>query len=228
MPRKKTIAPFTCLPLIEEAVGTPTRSQDAFHLPASFPAHALDDDQLDEAATWFDTWAADMLHLLRHALLRGHTFSKNPGHIPPPTLQNLIIHAVVLAHLLRLHPAAEPSLPELAKALGVAQRRLYYARDAICAALGAPALAALRGQRQPQQQPVAQYLADHRTLDCARAMRRSTTAWLVPFLPGTGVAARFATVQRIATHFAVARVREELVPGTHQNAILVHFKNTAT
>lgn len=225
MPRKKTVAPFTCLPLIEEAVGTPARSTEAFRLPASFPAHALDDDQLDEVATWFDAWITDMLHLLRQGLLRGHTFSKTPGHLPPATLQNLIIHAVVLSHLLRLHPAAEPSLPELAKHLGVAQRRLYYARDAIMATLGGAALAALRGQRQPQQQPVAQYLADQRTLDHSRAMRRSTTGWLVPFLPGTGVAARFATVQRIAGHFAVARVREELVPGTHQNAILVHFKN---
>jgi hypothetical protein len=129
----KTVSPYFCLPLLEDALpDSGTATPDSFQLPASFPAEILDEEQLEAVAAWFDTWVADLLHSMRLALLG------KPG--TPADLAHLHQHATVLAHLLRLHPAAESTITELATTLGVSRRTLFYVRDSVLAHIR-PALA---------------------------------------------------------------------------------------
>lgn len=128
----KTVSPYFCLPLLEDALpDSGGAAPDSFQLPASFPAEILDEEQLEAVAAWFDTWVADLLHSIRLALL---------GNGAPADLPHLHQHATVLAHLLRLHPAAEATITELAAALGVSRRTLFYVRDSVLAHIR-PALA---------------------------------------------------------------------------------------
>lgn len=223
MPKKATIKPRACKKLWEHmtpAADAPTGQP--FTLPASFPAHALDDDQLHELEQWWDEWIADTLHAVKQALLMARSRStKNAA--PPVNLQNLIVHSVVLAHLLRLHPSAERSLPELAKELGVSCARVYYARDAILAALGASAVAAFRGAREVHDITLEQ-ISRCRELDATAATTPSARVLLIPFAGYHGVAARFAVVQHLATLPGVESVREDIT-NENRNAVRITLKS---
>lgn len=217
----KTISPYFCLPLLEESVADDTHAPAAFQLPQSFPAELLDDDQLETIAAWFDTWVADLLHSIRLALLgHTHTVSKHQG-ATPADLAHLTQHAVALCHLLRLHPAAEASITELAAGLGVPRRALYYARDAVLQHIR-PALAGTIARSHAAANAYAQ-LAAIGTLDTAQATTLDTRTILVPFKPAVYVAHRFATVQQLAALPGVASAREELTP-SGKNAVLITIK----
>lgn len=217
-----TIAPGACLPLIESAVPEPEQQPATFGLPASFPAEILTDDQLEEIATWFDSWAAHILHAVRLAL-QGHpeSVSRHQG-ATPVDLQHLQLHAVVLAHLLRLHPAAEETLPTLAKRLGLPCRALYYARDTVLAYIK-PAMAGIITSRRHSTSFWETLSADHPVLLLSAATQPTELTILVPFKPHVHLAHRFATVQRLAAHPAVASVREDLTP-TGENAVQITLK----
>jgi hypothetical protein len=223
MPRKHSIAPRSCKHLFEGVTPAAEETAQPFALPASFPAHCLDDDQLLEIENWFDTWAADLLHTLKQALLCARTRSTKADAAPPVNLQNLIIHSAVLAHLLRLHPSAEATLPELAKALGVSRSRVYYARDAILEQLGSAAIAAFRSTRAVRDITLDQ-LTHLTQLDLPGATRPAARVLLIPFAGYHGVAARFATVQHIATLPGVDTVREDI---THddRHAVRITLKS---
>lgn len=223
MPRKHSIAPRACKHLWEGATPAAEPTAQPFALPASFPAHCLEDDQLQEIQNWWDTWAADLLHTLRQALLCARTRSTKTGAAPPVNLQNLIVHSAVLAHLLRLHPSAESSLPELARALGVSRSRVYYARDAILEQLGAGAIAAFRTMRAVRDITMDQ-LAHLKQLDLAAATRPAARVLLIPFAGHHCVAARFATVQHLATLPGIDTVREDIT-ADHRNAVRITLKS---
>lgn len=213
MSTPKSIAPYFCLPLLEDALPGTTAAQDAFRLPASFPAECLTDEQLEAIAAWFDAWVADLLHTIRLCLL-GKTGT-------PADLPHLHQHATVLAHLLRLHPAAESTITDLATALGVSRRSLFYVRDAILQHIR-PALAGTIGRKLATANFYAQ-LATIGTLDTTGAVETDARTLLVPFKPHVHCAHRFATVRQLAALPAVASVKESLTI-TKQNAVHITIK----
>ena len=210
----KTVSPYFCLPLLEDALpDSGTATADSFQLPASFPAELLDEEQLEAVAAWFDTWVADILHSMRLALLG------KPG--TPADLAHLHQHATVLAHLLRLHPAAESTITELATTLGVSRRTLFYVRDAVLAHIR-PALAGTIARKCAVANFYAQ-LATIGTLDAATITQLDARTILVPFKPCVHCAHRFATVRQLASLPAVASVKETLTT-TGKNAVQIAIK----
>ena len=210
----KTVSPYFCLPLLEDALpDSGTAAPDSFQLPASFPAELLDEEQLEAVAAWFDTWVADLLHSMRLALLG------KPG--TPADLAHLHQHATVLAHLLRLHPAAEATITELATTLGVSRRTLFYVRDSVLAHIR-PALAGTIARKCAVANFYAQ-LATIGTLDAATITQLDARTILVPFKPCVHCAHRFATVRQLASLPAVASVKETLTT-TGKNAVQIAIK----
>lgn len=210
----KTVSPYFCLPLLEDALpDSGTATADSFQLPASFPAELLDEEQLEAVAAWFDTWVADILHSMRLALLG------KPG--TPADLAHLHQHATVLAHLLRLHPAAEATITELATTLGVSRRTLFYVRDSVLAHIR-PALAGTIARKCAVANFYAQ-LATIGTLDAATITQLDARTILVPFKPHVHCAHRFATVRQLASLPAVASVKETLTT-TGKNAVQIAIK----
>lgn len=210
----KTVSPYFCLPLLEDALpDSGTATPDSFQLPASFPAELLDEEQLEAVAAWFDTWVADLLHSMRLALLG------KPG--TPADLAHLHQHATVLAHLLRLHPAAEATITELATTLGVSRRTLFYVRDSVLAHIR-PALAGTIARKCAVANFYAQ-LATIGTLDAATITQLDARTILVPFKPHVHCAHRFATVRQLASLPAVASVKETLTT-TGKNAVQITIK----
>lgn len=210
----KTVSPYFCLPLLEDALpDSGTATPDSFQLPASFPAELLDEEQLEAVAAWFDTWVADILHSMRLALLG------KPG--TPADLAHLHQHATVLAHLLRLHPAAEATITELATTLGVSRRTLFYVRDSVLAHIR-PALAGTIARKCAVANFYAQ-LATIGTLDAATITQLDARTILVPFKPHVHCAHRFATVRQLASLPAVASVKETLTT-TGKNAVQIAIK----
>ena len=210
----KTVSPYFCLPLLEDALpDSGTATADSFQLPASFPAELLDEEQLEAVAAWFDTWVADLLHSMRLALLG------KPG--TPADLAHLHQHATVLAHLLRLHPAAEATITELATTLGVSRRTLFYVRDSVLAHIR-PALAGTIARKCAVANFYAQ-LATIGTLDAATITQLDARTILVPFKPAVHCAHRFATVRQLASLPAVASVKETLTT-TGKNAVQITIK----
>lgn len=210
----KTVSPYFCLPLLEDALpDSGTAAADSFQLPASFPAEILDEEQLEAVAAWFDTWVADLLHSMRLALLG------KPG--TPADLAHLHQHATVLAHLLRLHPAAEATITELATTLGVSRRTLFYVRDSVLAHIR-PALAGTIARKCAVANFYAQ-LATIGTLDAATITQLDARTILVPFKPCVHCAHRFATVRQLASLPAVASVKETLTT-TGKNAVQIAIK----
>ena len=210
----KTVSPYFCLPLLEDALpDSGTATPDSFQLPASFPAELLDEEQLEAVAAWFDTWVADLLHSMRLALLG------KPG--TPADLAHLHQHATVLAHLLRLHPAAEATITELATTLGVSRRTLFYVRDSVLAHIR-PALAGTIARKCAVANFYAQ-LATIGTLDAATITQLDARTILVPFKPHVHCAHRFATVRQLASLPAVASVKETLTT-TGKNAVQIAIK----
>ena len=215
MANPKTISPYFCLPLLEDALPDPgTTAPASFRLPASFPAEILEEEQLETIATWFDTWAADLLHTIR-LILRG-----KPG--TPADLPHLHQHATVLAHLLRLHPAAEATITELATTLGVSRRTLFYVRDSVMAHIR-PALTGTIARKCAVANFYAQ-LANIGTLDAATITQLDARTILVPFKPCVHCAHRFATVRQLASLPAVASVKETLTT-TGKNAVQIILKS---
>lgn len=210
----KTVSPYFCLPLLEDALpDSGTATPDSFQLPASFPAELLDEEQLEAVAAWFDSWVADILHSMRLALLG------KPG--TPADLAHLHQHATVLAHLLRLHPAAEATITELATTLGVSRRTLFYVRDSVLAHIR-PALAGTIARKCAVANFYAQ-LATIGTLDAATITQLDARTILVPFKPHVHCAHRFATVRQLASLPAVASVKETLTT-TGKNAVQIAIK----
>lgn len=210
----KTVSPYFCLPLLEDALpDSGTATADSFQLPASFPAELLDEEQLEAVAAWFDTWVADLLHSMRLALLG------KPG--TPADLAHLHQHATVLAHLLRLHPAAEATITELATTLGVSRRTLFYVRDSVLAHIR-PALAGTIARKCAVANFYAQ-LATIGTLDAATITQLDARTILVPFKHAVHCAHRFATVRQLASLPAVASVKETLTT-TGKNAVQIAIK----
>ncbi|MBQ7304865.1 MAG: hypothetical protein IJW85_01515 [Clostridia bacterium] len=210
----KTVSPYFCLPLLEDALpDSGTATADSFQLPASFPAELLDEEQLEAVAAWFDTWVADLLHSMRLALLGKHG--------TPADLAHLHQHATVLAHLLRLHPAAEATITELATTLGVSRRTLFYVRDSVLAHIR-PALAGTIARKCAVANFYAQ-LATIGTLDAATITQLDARTILVPFKPHVHCAHRFATVRQLASLPAVASVKETLTT-TGKNAVQIAIK----
>lgn len=210
----KTVSPYFCLPLLEDALpDSGTATPDSFQLPASFPAELLDEEQLEAVAAWFDTWVADLLHSMRLALLG------KPG--TPADLAHLHQHATVLAHLLRLHPAAEATITELATTLGVSRRTLFYVRDSVLAHIR-PALAGTIARKCAVANFYAQ-LATIGTLNAATITQLDARTILVPFKPCVHCAHRFATVRQLASLPAVASVKETLTT-TSKNAVQITIK----
>ena len=210
----KTVSPYFCLPLLEDALpDSGTATADSFQLPASFPAELLDEEQLEAVVAWFDTWVADLLHSMRLALLG------KPG--TPADLAHLHQHATVLAHLLRLHPAAEATITELATTLGVSRRTLFYVRDSVLAHIR-PALAGTIARKCAVANFYAQ-LATIGTLDAATITQLDARTILVPFKPHVHCAHRFATVRQLASLPAVASVKETLTT-TGKNAVQIAIK----
>lgn len=209
----KTVSPYFCLPLLEDALpDSGGAAPDSFQLPASFPAEILDEEQLEAVAGWFDTWVADLLHSIRLALL---------GNGAPADLPHLHQHATVLAHLLRLHPAAEATITELATALSVSRRTLFYVRDSVLAHIR-PALAGTIARKCAVANFYSQ-LATIGTLDAATITQLDARTILVPFKHAVHCAHRFATVRQLASLPAVASVKETLTT-TGKNAVQIAIK----
>lgn len=221
MPRKSSIAPRACKVLWEGNTPADENAVQPFALPASFPSHCLTDDQLNEVETWFDEWAASSLHALRQALVLAHTRSTK-GAAPTVSLQQFLVHAAVISHLLRLHPCTECSLQNLAKALGVSRSRVNYARDAILANLGADAVAAFRSVRKVHNVTMEQ-IADIKELDFPAAQRVADRVLLIPFAGHCWLHVRFAVVQQIASFPGVASVREDIT-NENRNAVRITLK----
>lgn len=217
MSNPKTVSPYACRPLLVEIAPASDTTAAAFLLPASFPAHLLNEEQLDECQLWFDSWCADLLHAIRCALVGTDTDTT-------ATLAHLQQRAVLLAHLLRLHPAAEESTTQLAAALKISRRTAFYMQENILQHIK-PALhgTATSGT---QLASFTAHLANTGTLLPDAATQLAARTICVPFKPHVHVAHRFATVQSVAKHPAVASVREDFVPGTTKNAIHINLKHS--
>lgn len=224
MPRKASIAPFACAPLKEEILpATAPETPAAWQLPADFPREILNDAQQEAVEQWWNTWVDTMLHITR-AALRGHTTAQSKHHgasaADLPTLQ---LHAVVLAHLLRLHPAAEKSLPKLAEEMQLPTRALYYARDTMLAHIR-PALAGIQA-RAAAAASAAESIAAHPALHTADTVRGEGGVLYIPFSAGAGVATRFSAVLTLSRVPGIAAVREDFMPGTTRHAVRITLKH---
>lgn len=223
MPKRRSIAPRACKVLWEEY--TPDCGGDGpapFALPESFPLDLLDDFQQAEVQAWWNSYAEHIVHCLKQALSCARTRSIKEEKPYPVTLQNFVVHAVVLAHLLRLHPCTEASLPDLAKALGVAQRRLYYARDAVLEQLGQAAVDAFHGKRRERVR-LGEYLTGCADLLVAELIRPADKVLVLPFRAGVPMGRRFAIVQAVAALPGVACVRESLL-ADDRNSLTINLK----
>lgn len=203
-------------PLQEGRHAAPEAQQPCTHdLPASFPAELLDAEQLDAVASWFDEWQDSTLERIRTAL-----------NLPPdPTgregmrksLPELVAACVILCHLLRLHPAAEHSLPTLARALGMRERKLYYIRDAIMSALSG-ALPRIK-RKTPRLQQMADIFPQ---LDFSRRVGKKPCL-IVPFVEHATLAEQFETVLSLGTYpgitAALALTRAD------ENAVRITFSD---
>ncbi len=223
MPRKRTVAPGGCKVLWEEHTPQHETAADLFTLPASFPRRALSDEQLEAVGEWYNEWISGLLEAVRGALVCARTRSAKADAPPPVNLQNLQVHAVVLAHLLRLHPSAEESLPKLAEAMGVACRRLYYARDAILEQFGDAAVKAFRAQRDVQDVAL-EALACHSALDFAGAVKLSPRVLFIPYAGRTTTMQRFSIVQAVMGTPGIDTVRDDFMPDTTTHALRVTLK----
>lgn len=175
-------------------------------LPASFPAHLLDDDQLEAVETWFDTWQADTLDRVKACLNLPAAEGAREG--APLTLRELAANAVVLAHLLRLHPAAEHTLSILAGELGVRHRKLQYIAAGIMRTLGgiipaAPVLARWPGLRK---------LADMFPQLNFAARSGHRPVYIVPFRQHYTLAEQWDTVCTLAKLPGIATVTLDVTP----------------
>ena len=141
-------------------LAAPTREEPATvrHLPASFPSHLLEPDQLEAVTEWWATWQADIVDAVRHLLDAEPTGADAKHNARRADLRHLTLNSIILAHILRLHPAADNSLPILARKLGEPVRKLYYIRDAICTAI-AEHLAGVHSPHHHQPRPTISQLA---------------------------------------------------------------------
>ncbi|MDO4818046.1 MAG: hypothetical protein Q3986_06435 [Akkermansia sp.] len=98
------VDPADCLPLREDILAIDSR-KDPFPLPADFPRHLIDPEDMDELQDWWTSTVTAFLERLRHALrVHAHTH---------PNLDNFIQNAVVLGNMLALHPALSGTLSSL-------------------------------------------------------------------------------------------------------------------
>lgn len=220
MPSRRSVEPQKCKVLFENIIPEQEQEPDIFGLPDSFPAHALDDDQLEEVREWWGGYMPDLLHAFKHSLVcQAKRYASTEC---PPTLQNFIIRAVVLAHLLRLHPATEDSLLKLAKALKVPHKRLYYAREAILETLTSGAVSAFKAAREGRE-AVIEFLATHPALDYSGAVRVSSRRLLIPLAGRLSPAARHALMKDCAAVPGVASVGEDSLDD-NRRALRVNLK----
>lgn len=193
--------------LTPETPAPPPAQRTPHDLPADFPAHLLDPDQLEAVAAWFDTWQAAMVDKIRAAL---NTIpaddTDNEG--ARADLASLTAHALVLAHLFRLHPAAEQSLPVLAAATGLRERRLYTIKQRIIRAVHGMLTLPPRGC------PRLGRLADtYPQLDFRRRVGKRGV-YLIPFRGHHTLAAQFETVLTLACHPGVTAALTLMADGT--------------
>lgn len=201
----------------ELAADTSGDDSATFSLPRSFPAELLNEEQLDEVKLWFDSWAADLLHEIRAAL------SGSPEHAGQQTLAHLQQRAVILAHLLRLHPAAESSISQLATAMGISRRSAFYMQDSIMQHIRPALCSAISGAASLADFTAT--LAATGTLQPHDAQQLTARSLAVPFKPAVHCAHRFATALKVADHPAVSSVREDFMPGTTKNALHITLKH---
>ena len=206
----KSVAPYACLPLKEEIATAVTSLPDSFSLPASFPADLLNEEQLDEVRIWFDTYIADLLATIRAALTGGSEKS---------SLAHLQHRAVILAHLLRLHPAAEDSITALAETLGISRRSAFYIQDDLLTTIR-PALCHIANAATAMATFTAR-VAEQPWLDLDGILPLSHRHLAIPFKRRAIVAARFATAQAVASLPGVVSVREDFMPNTTTNALFI-------
>lgn len=110
-----------CKPLPPHLAAAPT-APELPPLPVDFPAELLGEAALEAVQAWWADWQQESLQHLRHLLtIRPAEEEKCSA---PPNLAHLGLRAVLLCHLLGLHPAAERSLVSLAAELGEPLRKL--------------------------------------------------------------------------------------------------------
>ena len=131
-----------CYPLTENISAAAPAAPELPPMPADFPEELLEPEQLEAVQAWWADWQQDMLRHLRHLLTVQHADGARES--APLTLQHLQQRAVVLCHLLGLHPAAERSLTTLAAELGVALPTLSALRGLLLRAM-------VRLRQQPHQ-----------------------------------------------------------------------------
>ena len=201
-------------PLHEERHAAPDAAKRCTHdLPASFPLAILDDDQIEAVAAWFDEWQADTMERIRAALNLPTDADGREGI--RKSIPELVAACVVLCHLLCLHPAAEHSLPTLARALGVRERKLYYIRDAIMSALSGALPSVKRKTPRPKQMA-----ALFPQLDFSRCIGKRP-CMIVPFAHRTTLAEQWETVISLASYPRITATLA-LTPAD-ENAVRITF-----
>lgn len=191
--------------LIPDRVLTPTTHD----LPANFPSHAFDPDQLDLLAEWWHNWLTSSMDALRDALT-----IPQPDRIAPTGIRNFIYNAVILANMLRLHPAAENSLAAIAKELGLRQSDMHEIRREILRVIATRRKITPYVLARPNFKILAQLYPQ---LDIARRVGKHPT-FIIPFHGKPTLATQWQTVLLLARHQGLTATLA-LMPNTDEDAI---------
>lgn len=191
---------------------TPEEDEPA-PLPAGFPAHLLTEAQQLAISRWFSDWQENTLELIRSMLTL----------TPEEELKHFHQNATLLARLLRLHPACEHSVTQLATCmacdpadLNARNRELIRTAQnhfsAVAPSVHTPSIRELR-RAYPQ-------------LDFARRVGELPVI-IVPFLdPHATIADRMSTVLSLASHPGITAA-ETTMPShkdpQQSNAIRITF-----
>ena len=213
---KQRIQRRACCELREEA--TPTRELPGtpHNLPATVPTHILDDEQIDTITTWWQQQCDHIIATVTSALTARNTDTSNQPS--PCDLNHLITNAVTLAHILRLHPAADVSLKTIAEHLHIPYRRMKATKQAICIALADPTHAPTVSRATTSRQQLAKI---YPVLDFARATGKHPVI-LVPFRRRLTLEAQMTLAFAIGSFRHLTCTLAEL-PGTGENALRITF-----
>lgn len=200
---------------------TPERPQDItpHDLPDSFPADLLDDDQLDAVAAWWAHYTTELIDRLRIALCATPGAPKKARCVQD--LEHYILQAVALGHILRLHPACDITLSELAHHLGVNARALRSAKDTVSDAIMHPGRAAERADRRSERRLTIGRLGRlYPVLDIARA-EGSKPVLIIPYRRHITLATQMTLALSISRYKNITCTLWETAAG--ENAIKITF-----
>lgn len=210
------------IPIIEDITPDHAHTVTPHDLPDSFPVDILDDEQIEAVADWWARYTTEVIDRLRSALC---ALSVDQRGKSIPNLEHYLLNVVALGHLLRLHPAVDNTITELAHALGVNARTLRAAKLTVLEALATPAQTADPTQtadrpRHKRSITIGKLGSIYPALDIARAEGKMPVV-IVPFRRPITLASQMTLALAISRWEGITCTLWET--GTGENALKITY-----